>query len=141
MKKFLITFLLLFAFVSSIFSQQVSPAAAEKREQRKNMTIKEWNTNVGSKVPFLDHVTTYDEYGRKIEEIEYTTYGQKERVVSEYGPEPTSKCIRDIVYNDRDRVQRIRKYEYYEDGTKKKQYNYYPNGKLESVKNYEYIFQ
>ena len=35
---------------------------------------------------------------------------------------------------------RIRKYEWNADGTKKKQYNYAPNGKLQSVKVFEYVF-
>jgi len=37
-------------------------------------------------------------------------------------------------------VVRVRKYEYNADGTKNKQYNYLPNGKLYSVKTYEYFF-
>ena len=36
---------------------------------------------------------------------------------------------------------RIKKFEYNEDGTKKRQLNYYPNGKLESVKTFEVIFK
>ena len=91
----------------------------------------------------MDHVTTYDSLGRKIEEIEYASYGQKSRVVSEYVDplDPASKVLREIEYNDRDKVTRIKKYEYNEDGSKKRQYNYYPNGKLESVKEYELIFR
>ena len=96
---------------------------------------------MNSKQAFLDHVTTYDSLGRKIEEIEYTNYGQKSRVVSEYpaGSDVTAKVTREIEYNDRDKVVRIRKFEYNDDGSKKRQLNYYPNGKLESVKVFEYI--
>ena len=124
-----------------VFSQSVSDATIQKRENRKGMVLKEWNTAVGAKLPFLDHVTTYDEMGRKIEEIEYASYGQKSRVVSEYPPDSdvTAKVVREIEYNDRDKVVRIRKFEYNEDGSKSRQLNYYPNGKLESVKVYEYI--
>lgn len=114
-----------------------------KRQKRKGLTVKEWNTPTGSKQAFLDHVVTYDSLGRKIEEIEYASYGQKSRVVSEYvdPADPASKVLREIEYNDRDKVARIRKFEYYDDGTKKRQYNYYPNGKLESLKEFEYIFK
>ena len=124
-----------------LFSQSVSEATIQKRENRRGMVLKEWNTAVGSKMPFLDHVTTYDELGRKVEEIEYASYGQKSRVVSEYPPnsDVTAKVTREIEYNDRDKVVRIRKFEYNEDGSKSRQLNYYPNGKLESVKVYEYI--
>lgn len=124
-----------------LFSQSVSDATIHKRENRKGMVLKEWNTVVGSKMPFLDHVTTYDSLGRKIEEIEYASYGQKSRVVSEYPPnsDVTAKVTREIEYNDRDKVVRIRKFEYNDDGSKKRQLNYFPNGKLEAVKVYEYV--
>lgn len=141
MKKILFIALLGLMALPS-FSQSVSDATIQKRENRKGMVLKEWNTVVGSKKPaFLDHVTTYDELGRKIEEIEYASYGQKSRVVSEYPPNSdiTAKVVREIEYNDRDKVVRIREFEYNEDGSKKRQLNYYPNGKLESYKVYEYV--
>ena len=124
-------------------AQTVSDATVIKRENRRGMTIKEWNTAIGSKRAFLDRVTTYDSLGRKIEEIEYASYGQKWRVVSEYpeGSGITAKVSREIEYNDRDKVARIRKFEYNADGSKKRQLNYYPNGKLESVKTYETIYK
>ena len=140
MKKLLLI-ALLGLMAMPLFSQSVSDATIQKRENRRGMVLKEWNTAVGSRMPFLDHVTTYDELGRKIEEIEYASYGQKSRVVSEYPPDSdiTAKVVREIEYNDRDKVVRIRKFEYNEDGTKSRQLNYYPNGKLESVKVYEYV--
>ena len=140
MKKFMfLAFLGLMAM--PLFSQSVSESAIQKRENRRGMVLKEWNTAVGAKMPFLDHVTTYDALGRKIEEIEYASYGQKSRVVSEYPPDSdiTAKVVREIEYNDRDKVVRIRKFEYNDDGTKSRQLNYYPNGKLESVKVFEYV--
>ena len=139
MKKLL--FLILMVSTMPVFAQSVSDATIQKRENRRGMVLNEWNTAVGSKMPFLDHVTTYDSLGRKIEEIEYANYGQKSRVVSEYPPnsDVTAKVTREIEYNDRDKVVRIRKFEYNPDGSKCRQLNYYPNGKLESVKVYEYI--
>ena len=139
MKRILILFLGLMTVQA--FAQTVSESAIHKRDNRRGMTVKEWNTPAGGKQAFLDHVTVYDSLGRKIEEIEYASYGQKTRVVSEYPPNSdiTAKVVREIEYNDRDRVARIRKFEYYPDGTKKRQLNYYPSGKLESVKEFEYI--
>ena len=141
--KRLFIFSFLLALVIPAFSQQVTPETLIKRQKRKGLTIKEWNTQAGAKQAFLDHVTTYDSLGRKVEEIEYASYGQKSRVVSEYvdATDPASKVLREIEYNDRDKVVRIRKFEYNEDGSKKRQLNYYPNGKLESVKEYELIFK
>ena len=140
MKKLLVLIAFMTFGVTS-FAQSVSDATINKRENRKGMVLKEWNTAAGDKRAFLDRVTTYDEYGRKIEEIEYASYGQKWRVVSEYpeNSDITAKVVREIEYNDRDKVVRIRKFEYDEDGSKVRQLNYYPNGKLESVKTYEYV--
>ncbi|MDO5316196.1 MAG: hypothetical protein Q4F82_08825 [bacterium] len=140
MKKLVLALTFLAISVTS-FAQSVSDATIAKRENRKGMVLKEWNTAAGDKRAFLDRVTTYDALGRKIEEIEYASYGQKWRVVFEYpeNSDITAKVLREIEYNDRDRVTRIKKYEYNEDGSKKCQKNYYPNGKLESVKTYEYV--
>lgn len=130
-----------FAIGLGAMAQSVSDATIAKRENRRGMVLKEWNTAAGDKRAFLDRVTTYDAMGRKIEEIEYASYGQKWRVVSEYpeNSDITAKVVREIEYNDRDKVVRIRKFEYDEDGSKVRQLNYYPNGKLESVKTYEYV--
>ena len=139
--KKLVLALTFLAISAASFAQSVSDATIAKRENRKGMVLKEWNTAAGDKRAFLDRVTTYDALGRKIEEIEYASYGQKWRVVFEYpeNSDITAKVLREIEYNDRDRVTRIKKYEYNEDGSKKCQKNYYPNGKLESVKTYEYV--
>ena len=140
MKKLFIV-LVFCAIGFSVVAQSVSESTIQKRENRKGMVLKEWNTAAGDKRAFLDRVTTYDEFGRKIEEIEYATYGQKWRVVSEYpaNSDIKAKVVREIEYNDRDKVVRIRKFEYDEDGSKVRQLNYYPNGKLESVKTFEYV--
>ncbi|MBP3763283.1 MAG: hypothetical protein J6I49_05305 [Bacteroidales bacterium] len=111
-----------------------------KRERKKNLVVKEWNLRAGSKTPYLDNQVTYDNLGRKIEEIEYASYGQKKRITYEYEGTST-KCSRQVERDDKDHVVRIKKYEYNEDGTRKKQYNYKPNGKLESTKDFEYTYK
>lgn len=116
----------------------LSPETLAKRAKRKNLTIREWNTDAKAKTRWLDHITTYDSLGRKVEEIEYATYGQVQRVIIEYDAD--GFVSREVVYNDKDKPVRIRKYEYNDNGTKKKQYNYLPNGKLYSVKVFEYAF-
>ena len=139
--KRLVIIMAFFAIGFGAMAQSVSDATIAKRENRRGMVLKEWNTAAGDKRAFLDRVTTYDAMGRKIEEIEYASYGQKWRVVSEYpeNSDITAKVVREIEYNDRDKVVRIRKFEYDEDGAKVRQLNYYPNGKLESVKTFEYV--
>ncbi|MBR7154283.1 MAG: hypothetical protein IKD12_03115 [Paludibacteraceae bacterium] len=117
----------------------LTPEQLAKREKRKNLTVKEWNTDSKTKARWLDHVKIYDSQGRCIEEIEYASYGQRKRVTSTYD-DKTGKVLEEVEYNDRNRAVRIRKYEWNADGTKAKQYNYLPNGKLYSIKVFEYIF-
>ena len=136
MKKFIVILVLLLAAVPAF--AQMDDVRAAKRAMRQNMTIKEWNTDAKSKSRWLDRVTVYDTQGRKIEETEYTTYGQKWRIIYTYGTD--DRVEKEVEYNDRDKVVAIRKYEYNADGTKKKQYNYAPNGKLLTTKIFEYLF-
>ena len=145
MKKALFLLIILCTVSSEYIAGQEKPqqrlapptTIEEKRERRQNRVVKEWNTEGRRK--WMDHLTVFDPDGRKIEEIEYAAYGQKSRVVSEYGED--GKCIKEIEYNDKNRVIRIRKYEYNPDGTKKMQYNYLPNGKLFSTKVFEYSYR
>lgn len=140
MKRLTILFLTLAAVVAGAMAQSLlTPEQLAKREKRKNLTVKEWNTDDKSKTRWLDHVTVYDAQGRKIEEIEYATYGQRKRETYTYD-DTTGKVVEEVEYNDRNKPVRIRKYEWNENGTKAKQYNYLPNGKLYTVKVFEYIF-
>lgn len=126
-------------WVTSAYSQ-LSPETIAKRERHKNLVVKEHNADARGKNAWLDHITTYDDQGRKVEEIEYATYGQVERVVSYYENETVGKVTKEVVYDSRDKAVRVRVYEYNTDGTRKIQYNYLPNGKLYSIKRYEYQF-
>jgi len=146
---FLLALLFAFAYVVSVYAQDNSKetstnpnrptTTAEKRERNRNQVVKEWNTDAKGKRKWMDHLTVWDERGLKIEEIEYAVYGQKERITYEYDAE--EKCIRENVYNDKNKLYRIRKYEYNEDGRKKVQYNYNPDGKLYSTKIFDYSYQ
>jgi hypothetical protein len=146
MKKLFLLFILLCSVHSEyIFGQEkkqiydTRPSTLEeRRERRQNRVIKEWNTE--GKRKWMDRLSVWDPEGRKIEDIEYASYGQKERVVSEYEGDDL-KCVREIVYNDKNKVIRIRKFEYNPEKKKKIQYNYLPNGKLFSVKIFEYSYR
>lgn len=140
-RSYLIALLLCIAAGLAAQDVYVSAETLAKRERRKNLTVKEWNTHDKTKTRWLDRVTTYDEQGRKIEEIEYATYGQKWRKTYEYTDSIGGKVLKEVEYNDQNRPMRICKYEYNQNGTKAKQYNYLPNGRLESVKVFEYVFE
>ncbi len=137
MKQIKIILLLAFMSCFSVSSfAQLDEATMAKRDARKNLTIREWNTDASTQTRWLDRVTTYDSQGRKIEEIEYTRYGQKWRETYEYGSH--DRISKEIQYNEKNKVSLVKKYEYNADGTKKKQYNYAPSGKLLTVKVFEY---
>ena len=137
MKRFILLLLSLFIVCGTTMAQEKQ---ANKRERKKNLVVKEWITKAGEKAPYLDNVVTYDELGRKIEEIEYASYGQKERTTYEYEGN-SMQCIRQVEYDSKNHPSRIKKFEYNADGTRAKQYNYKPNGKLASVKTFEYSYK
>ena len=133
MKKILLAIIILLPliFPLSVAAQRVKP------ETRQNTTCKQYIVRGETATPELDNVTTYDHLGRKIEEIEYASYGQKQRTTYEYDGD-SDRCIRRVEYNDKNKVVRIQKIEYNPDGTKAKIYNYSPKGRLKYTKVYEY---
>jgi len=128
--------LLMIGFFSVAMAQSSPESLIEKRERKKNLTVREYNTDAKGNNRWMDHVTVYNAKGLKIEEIEYATFGMRERVLFEY--DVNDRCVKEVVFDDRKKVSRIRKYEYNADGTKKTQYNYLPNGRLYSTKQYQY---
>lgn len=119
----------------------VGAAGAQEPQKmnKKNLVIKEWNTDPKGVNKVLDHVTTFNAAGQKIEEIEYTTSGQKWRKRFEYGAD--GKVSKEYVYDERNRLQTYKTFEINEFGKKRVQYTYSAKGKLLSIKNYEYIAQ
>ncbi|MDR1563043.1 MAG: hypothetical protein LBS54_08220 [Dysgonamonadaceae bacterium] len=114
----------------------------EKRAQRKGLIVKEENTLANGKTKWLDHWAVWDDDGYKLEEIEYNSYGIKiERRTYQYNKE-RGTILEERVYNDRNKLDKIRKYDYDPVTLRKtKQYNFLPNGKLYSTKIYEYTYQ
>ncbi|MBQ9411293.1 MAG: hypothetical protein IJU21_06760 [Bacteroidales bacterium] len=118
------------------------PGAGAQEPQKinkKNLVIKEWNTDPKGGNKVLDHMTTYSPEGKKIDEIEYTSSSQKWRKRYEYGPD--GKMSRELVYDEHNRLQTYKTFEWNEFSRKKVQYTYNAKGKLLSVKHYEYLAQ
>ena len=112
-------------------------AQETQKMNKKNLVIKEWNTDAKSKHRVLDHQTTYNADGKKIEEIEYNSSGQKWRKRYEYNS--GGKVSRELVYDEKNRLEGVKKFEYNEFGRKKTQYNYDAKGRLKTIKVFEYI--
>lgn len=127
--------------ISLAFLFLVPSAGAQEKQKinKKNLVIKEWNTNPKGGNKTLDHVTTYSPEGKKIDEIEYNSEGQKWRKRYEYGAD--NKVSRELVYDGNNRLQTYKTFEYNEFGRKKVQYTYNAKGKLISVKHFEYLAQ
>ena len=110
--------------------------SGDKKESRKNLTVKTWKTPVkGTK--YLDHVVKYDAKGRNTEEIEYNSSSMTARITYEY--DANDRVVREVVYDAHNKPFRIHKIEYNADGTKKRQLNYNAKGNLLSMREYEYI--
>lgn len=114
-------------------------AQQQQKIDKKNLVIKEWNTDPKGSNKVLDHVTTFSPEGKKIEEIEYSSDGQKWRKRFEY--DATGKVATEYVYDNRNRLQTYKKFDFNAFGRKKTQYTYNAKGKLISIKQYEYIAQ
>ena len=106
---------------------------------KKNLVIKEWNTDVKTNAQILDHTTTYNPEGKKIEEVEYSPAGVKWR--KRFERDVNGKVVTEYVYDARNKLQTYKKFEYNELQRRKVQYTYNPKGKLLSIKHYEYIAQ
>ena len=117
------------------FAQSVNEGG---KLNKKNLVVKEWNTNAKGVATTLDHTTTYSAEGKKLEEIEYDSAGnQKWRKRYEWGANGKIACER--VYDGRNRLVNYKKFEYNEFGKKKVQYTYDGKGKLISTKLFEYV--
>ena len=130
-----ILFLLFLGLAQDALAQSPESLSG-KYERRKNLTVREYNTDAKGRNRWMDHMTVYNAKGYKIEEVEYATYGMRERILYEYDAQ--DRCAKEIVFDERNKVSRIRKYDYNADGTKKTQYNYLPNGRLYSTKQFQY---
>jgi len=131
---------LLIALSSALLLFSLAAGAQEAQKMnKKNLVIKEWNSDPKGGNKVLDHVTTFSPEGKKIEETEYGSDGQKWRKRYEYGPD--GKVSRELVYDGRNRLQTYKTFEWNEFGKKKVQYTYNAKGKLLSVKHYEYLAQ
>lgn len=129
-------FLRLFLVFSGIFPFALN-AQENVKPSKSNVTVKEWKVDAATDQKVLDHVTVYNENGKKIEEVEYDSKGVKWRKRYEHGP--NGKIARESVYNGAGKLDNVRKYEYDELGRRKIEYVYDAKGKLKRYKVYEYV--
>lgn len=130
---------LILLFASALLLLPAAGAQEPEKLNKKNLVIKEWNSDPKGGNKVLDHTTIFSPEGKKIEETEYGSDGQKWRKRFEYGPD--GKVSRELVYDSRNKLQTYKTFEWNAFGKKKVQYTYNAKGKLLSIKQYEYLAQ
>ena len=113
-------------------------AVSATAQEKSNLTVREWNIDAGTNQKILDHLTIYNEHGKKIEEAEYDSKGQKWRKKYEYSPDGVLQRV--LIYDGSNKLDNIRKFEFNELGRKKTEYVYNAKGKLKKFKLYEYSY-
>lgn len=120
----------------------------EKRERSlmaesagKSLTVKEWKTTPDGKNRWVDHIEVYNEKGQLIGEAEYSDFGRHLAWRSEYEYNAEGQLIKEVVYNERDKVSKVRKFEYDSNGVCTRRLNYNANGTLNSYRKFEYIYE
>ncbi len=136
MKRYASLILLILLGWATCPAQTPVAQGEQKPLDKRDLVIKEWNTDVATNLRYLDHETVYDSNGKKIQETEYTKLGKLWTKKFEYGPD--GNMTRELTYNEKGRLDSVQKFEYNEFGKKKVVYTYDAKGKLVKVKNIEY---
>lgn len=113
----------------------------EAKNKGKRLTVKEWKNTPDGKNRWVDHIEIYDAEGRLVEEAEYGDYGRHLSWRSEYFYNADGLLEREVIYNERNKVSKVRKYEYNADGVCVRRLNYNANGMLNSYRDFEFIYE
>jgi len=140
MKKLTLRVMLLTLFVfgilSSIFAKK-DDSQSKKHGHHKNMIVREYNTDANGNAKHMDRQIIYDANGLKEQEIEYGKHEQmRQRTTFAYDEE--GNCIKEVMFDERNKPCKIRKIVYNADGLKQTLFNYSPDGRLLSTKKFLY---
>lgn len=115
--------------------------AAIARAQGKQLVVKEWKTTPDGRKKWIDHAEVYNAKGQLIEEAEYSDFGTRLAWRSEYEYNAQGQLIKERLYNERNKLDKVRTFEYDADGVCTRRMNYAANGVLNSYRQYEYSFE
>lgn len=115
--------------------------AALARAKGKTMTVKEWKTTPDGRNRWIDHTETYNAKGQLIAEAEYSDFGRRMAWRTEYSYDDKGRLVREVIYNERNKVDKVRKFEYDENGVCVRRMNYQANGVLSSYRDFEFSFE
>ena len=138
--KHIITTIALLLFATVAMAQ--SPERAEMaRAKGKKLTVYEWKTTPDGKKKWVDHAETYNAQGQLIEEAEYSDYGTRLAWRSTLEYNDKGQLTKECIYDERNRLSKIRTFEYDANGVCTRRMNYNADGKLNSYRQFEYTFE
>ena len=134
------TIILIATAITTLMAQNPQRAALA-RTKGKQLTVNEWKTTPDGKKKWIDHAEVYNAKGELIEEAEYSDYGTRLAWRSEYQYNERGQLIKELIYNERDKLSKIRTFEYDSNGVCTRRMNYSADGKLNSYRQYQYTFE
>lgn len=134
------TIILIATAITTIMAQDPQRAALA-RAKGKQLTVNEWKTTPDGKKKWIDHAEVYNAKGELIEEAEYSDYGTRLAWRSEYQYNERGQLVKELIYNERDKLSKIRTFEYDSNGVCTRRMNYSADGKLNSYRQYQYTFE
>lgn len=141
MKHFRLIFTLLALLCTFTAHAEKAERSQLAKSQGKALTVKEWKTTPDGKNKWVDHTESYNKLGQLIAEAEYSDFGRNLAWRAEYEYNDKGQLIKEVVYNERNKVSKVRKYEYDSNGVCTRRLNYNANGTLNSYRQFEYTFE
>lgn len=111
------------------------------RESGRRLKVQEWKTTPDGRKKWVDHVEIYDAEGRLVEEAEYSDFGTRLAWRSELVYDELGRLAAEYVYNERNKLSKVRKFEYDDKGACVRRMNYNANGVLNSYRQFEFIYE
>lgn len=133
--------MIVFTALAAVASANEPERSAMARKSGKQLTVKEWKTTPDGKNSWIDHIEVYNAKGELIREEEYADYGRHLSWRSEYTYDTQGRLQMEVVYNERGKVQKVRKFEYDDKGVCTRRLNYSANGILNSYRRFEYSYE
>lgn len=140
MKRLILLVVALFITLGHSFADYPE-RSQEARRAGKKLTVKEWKTTPDGKNKWVDHIEVYNSQGQLIEEKEYSDYGRNLAWRSEFFYNSKGQLEKEIVYNERNKISKVRKFEYDSNGRCIRRLNYSANGILNSYRQFEFTFE
>ena len=111
------------------------------RTEGKRLTVKEWKTTPDGRNKWVDHIEVYNAQGQLIEESEYGDFGRTLSWRAEYTYNAQGQLTQEVIYNERNKPSKVRKYEYDSNGVCTRRLNYGANGILNSYRQFEFSYE